>query len=129
MLDEDGYLTITDRKADVIIRGGENISALEVEEVLLGMPAVAEAVVVAAPDARLGEHVAAVLRIRAGAVTCRRKTRSARTSSRRAWPGRSGPRSCTEVDDFPRTASGKVQKFRVRQEIADAAPRGIAAST
>ncbi len=48
VLDDDGYLTITDRKADVIIRGGENISALEVEEVLLGMPAVVEAVVVAA---------------------------------------------------------------------------------
>ena len=66
VLDDDGYLTITDRKADVIIRGGENISALEVEEVLLGMPAVAEAVVVAAPDDRLGERAAAVLRIRDG---------------------------------------------------------------
>ena len=66
VLDEDGYLTITDRKADVIIRAGENISALEVEEVLLAMPAVAEAVVVAAPDARLGERAAAVLRIRDG---------------------------------------------------------------
>ena len=62
VLDDDGYLTITDRKADVIIRGGENISALEVEEVLLAMPAVAEAVVVSAPDARLGERAAAVLR-------------------------------------------------------------------
>ena len=66
VLDDDGYLTITDRKADVIIRGGENISALEVEEVLLAMPAVAEAVVVAAPDARLGERAAAVLRVKAG---------------------------------------------------------------
>ena len=66
VLDADGYLTITDRKADLIIRGGENISALEVEEVLLAMPEVAEAVVVAAPDDRLGEHVAAVLRVRTG---------------------------------------------------------------
>ena len=66
VLDDDGYLTITDRKADVIIRGGENISALEVEEVLLAMPSVAEAVVVAAPDARLGERAAAVLRRQAG---------------------------------------------------------------
>ena len=56
VLDDDGYLTITDRKSDVIIRGGENISALEVEEVLLSMPAVVEAVVVAAPDDRLGER-------------------------------------------------------------------------
>ena len=66
VLDDDGYLTITDRKADVIIRGGENISALEVEEVLLAMPAVAEAVVVGRPDERLGERAAAVLRIREG---------------------------------------------------------------
>ena len=66
VLDADGYLTITDRKADVIIRGGENISALEVEEVLLGMPGIAEAVVVAAPDAVLGERVAAVLRLKPG---------------------------------------------------------------
>ncbi len=66
VLDDDGYLTITDRKADVIIRGGENISALEVEELLMAMPAVAEAVVVSAPDARLGEHAAAVLRVKAG---------------------------------------------------------------
>ena len=50
----------------MIIRGGENISALEVEEVLLAMPQVAEAVVVAAPDDRLGERAAAVLRIRPG---------------------------------------------------------------
>ena len=60
VLDDDGYLTITDRKADIIIRGGENISALEVEEVLLAMPAVAEAVVVSAPDARLGEHLSLI---------------------------------------------------------------------
>ena len=68
VMDDDGYLTITDRKSDIIIRGGENISALEVEEILLGLPAVAEAVVVAAPDPRLGEHAAAVLRDQARAV-------------------------------------------------------------
>ncbi len=66
VLDDDGYLTITDRTTDLIIRGGENISALEVEEVLLGLPDVIEAIVVAAPDARLGERVAAVLRVRDG---------------------------------------------------------------
>src|SRR6202022_706339 len=66
VLDEDGYLTITDRKADVIIRAGENISALEGEELLLKMPAVAEAVVVSVPDARLGQRAAAVLRLKPG---------------------------------------------------------------
>ncbi|KGI69116.1 AMP-binding protein [Mycolicibacterium rufum] len=116
VLDEDGYLTITDRKADVIIRGGENISALEVEEVLLAMPAVAEAVVVAAPDARLGERAAAVLRIRDGHAMpsiddVRAHFRQAGMATQK-WP-----EELVEVDDFPRTASGKVQKFRVREHV------------
>ena len=62
MLDDDGYLTIVDRKKDIIIRGGENVSALEVEELLLRMPGVAEVAVVAAPDERLGEHGCAFVR-------------------------------------------------------------------
>ena len=66
VLDEDGYLTIVDRKKDIIIRGGENISALEVEEMLMRIPGVAEAAVVAAPDERLGEHVCAFVRLAEG---------------------------------------------------------------
>jgi acyl-CoA synthetase (AMP-forming)/AMP-acid ligase II len=53
VLDADGYLAITDRKKDIIIRGGENVSAAEVEELLIRLPGVAEVAVVAAPDARL----------------------------------------------------------------------------
>ncbi|GAB3236848.1 AMP-binding protein [Mycolicibacterium hippocampi] len=116
VLDEDGYLTITDRKADVIIRGGENISAVEVEEVLLSMPAVAEAVVVAAPDARLGERAAAVLRIRHGhempsLEDVRAHFRGA-GMARQKWP-----EELHRVDEYPRTASGKVQKFAVREHV------------
>src|ERR1700753_955732 len=59
VLDAAAYLTVTDRKPDVIIRGAETISAVEVEEVLLGMPGIAEAVVVAAPDTVLSHGVAA----------------------------------------------------------------------
>lgn len=117
VLDADGYLTITDRKADVIIRGGENISAVEVEEVLLAMPAVAEAVVVAAPDARLGERAAAVVRVKPGCaaptITELRGHFEAMGVARQKWP-----EELHEVDDFPRTASGKVQKYLVRQHIA-----------
>jgi acyl-CoA synthetase len=117
VLDEDGYLTITDRKADVIIRGGENISALEVEEVLLTMPAVAEAVVVSAPDARLGERAAAVLRVKPGRAMptieeVRDHFKGAGVAAQK-WP-----EELHQVADFPRTASGKVQKFLVRQGIA-----------
>jgi acyl-CoA synthetase len=117
VLDEDGYLTITDRKADVIIRGGENISALEVEEVLLGMPSIAEAVVVAAPDDRLGERAAAVLRVRDGhdmpTLDEVREHFKAAGVAVQKWP-----EELHRVDDYPRTASGKVQKFLVRQNIA-----------
>jgi acyl-CoA synthetase len=117
VLDEDGYLTITDRKADVIIRAGENISALEVEEVLLTMPAVAEAVVVSAPDARLGERAAAVLRVKPGHLMptieeVRDHFKGAGVAAQK-WP-----EELHQVADFPRTASGKVQKFLVRQGIA-----------
>lgn len=119
VLDADGYLTITDRTADLIIRGGENISALEVEEVLLAMPAVIEAVVVAAPDERLGERVAAVLRIRSGAAMPTlsevREHFERSGVARQKWP-----EELHEVpagSDLPRTASGKVQKYLVRQSV------------
>jgi acyl-CoA synthetase (AMP-forming)/AMP-acid ligase II len=119
VLDDDGYLTITDRKADVIIRGGENISALEVEEVLLGMPSVAEAVVVAAPDDRLGERTAAVLRLRDGAAMPTlddvRAHFKAEGVAIQKWPEEL--HRVPEGEDYPRTASGKVQKFLVRQHI------------
>ena len=112
VLDDDGYLTITDRKADVIIRGGENISALEVEEVLLAMPAVAEAVVVAAPDERLGERAAAVLRV-ARATTCRPSTTCVSTSRRRVLRSRNGRRNCTgsTTTRAPRAARCRSSSF------------------
>jgi acyl-CoA synthetase len=117
VLDEDGYLTITDRKTDIIIRGGENISAMEVEEVLLGLPGIAEVAVVSAPDARLGEHAAAVLRLLPGHAV-------PTIEQMRAHLGRSGmarqkwPEELHAVDEFPRTPSGKVQKFLLRRDIA-----------
>lgn len=117
VIDEDGYLTITDRKADIIIRGGENISALEVEEALLALPAVAEAAVVAAPDARLGEHAAAVLRLRPGHPAPTLDEMRAHLEraglARQKWP-----EELHTVEEFPRTASGKVQKFVLRRDIA-----------
>lgn len=120
VLDDDGYLTITDRTTDLIIRGGENISALEVEEVLLAMPEVIEAVAVAAPDVRLGERVAAVLRIRSGHTMP--TLEQVRTHFERAGVARQKwPEELHRVDDFPRTASGKVQKFRVRQAVRESA--------
>ena len=117
VIDEDGYLTIVDRKADFIIRGGENISALEVEEIILGMPGIAEAAVVAAPDARLGEHAAAVLRMVPGhAMPTLDEVRAhfeRAGIARQKWP-----EELIEVADFPRTPSGKIQKAVLRRDIA-----------
>ena len=100
VLDSDGYLTITDRVSDIIIRGGENISAQEIEELLLHLDAVAEVAVVAAPDERLGEHAAAVVRTLPGASVDARG-RAAPTSRRPGWPSRSGPSPCSRWRTFP----------------------------
>ena len=118
VLDDDGYLTITDRVSDVIIRGGENVSAAEIEELLARMDAVAEVCVVAAPDERLGERAAAVLRVRDGmAPPTLDEVRDhlARAGlARQKWP-----ESLHPVAELPRTASGKVQKFRLRQQLRE----------
>jgi acyl-CoA synthetase (AMP-forming)/AMP-acid ligase II len=116
VLDGDGYLTVTDRKSDIIIRGGENVSAAEVEELLHAMDGVAEAAVVAAPDARLGEHAAAFVRLKPGAVApdldAVRAHLERANLARQKWP-----EELHVVSDFPRTASGKIQKFVLRAEL------------
>jgi acyl-CoA synthetase (AMP-forming)/AMP-acid ligase II len=116
VVDTDGYVSIVDRKKDIIIRGGENISALEVEEQLLRLPAVAEAAVVAAPDPRLGEHAAAFVRMQPGAAPP--SLEAVRAHLERAGLARQKwPEEIRGVDEFPRTASGKVQKFALRDRL------------
>jgi acyl-CoA synthetase (AMP-forming)/AMP-acid ligase II len=118
VLDDDGYLAITDRVSDVIIRGGENISAQEIEELVLRMEGVSEVAVVAAPDERLGEHAAAFVLPREGATAPTldevRTHLGALGLTRQKWP-----ESLHPVTELPRTASGKVQKFVLRQQLRD----------
>ena len=116
VLDEDGYLTITDRKKDIIIRGGANISAAEIEELVVRLPGVSEVAVVAAPDARLGEHACAFVRLQPGAAapdlpTVQRHLEAAGLA-RPKWP-----EELRIVDDFPRTASGKIKKYALRASV------------
>lgn len=118
IMDDDGYLAITDRLSDVIIRGGENISAQEVEEQLMGLDAVAEVAVVGRPDDRLGERAAAIVRLRDGHDAPTLDQVQAHLEAvglaRQKWP-----ESIVAVDEFPRTPSGKVQKYRLRAQLRD----------
>jgi acyl-CoA synthetase (AMP-forming)/AMP-acid ligase II len=118
VIDEDGYLTITDRVKDIIIRGGENVSAAEVEQLLAHMKGVAEVAVVAAPDERLGEHGCAFFRMQPGSeapdLDALRAHLEAAGLTRQKWP-----EEIRIVDELPRTASGKIQKFVLRQRLRD----------
>jgi acyl-CoA synthetase len=115
-LDEDGYFTVTDRKKDIIIRNAVKVSAVEVENCLLKMPALMEVAVVAAPDARTGEHAHAFLRVKPGAtppdLDAIRAHLAAIDLAKQKWP-----ESIELVDDFPRTASGKVKKYELRDAL------------
>ncbi|HVY11312.1 MAG TPA: AMP-binding protein [Mycobacteriales bacterium] len=118
VLDDDGYLSITDRVSDIIIRGGENISAQEVEDVLLRMGSIAEVSVVGVPDDRFGERAAAVVRPREGQPAPSLSDMQAHLAdaglAKQKWP-----EFVYEVADLPRTPSGKVQKFKVRQNLRE----------
>lgn len=110
--DPDGFLLITDRKKDVIIRGGENISSREVEDLLFTHPEVADAAVVAAPDERMGEVVCAYVIPRSGATLTLDAIRA-------FFAGAGGARQKTPerlvlVDDLPRNSTGKVLKHELR---------------
>ena len=114
-MDERGYCRIAGRVKDMIIRGGENIYPREVEALLFGHPAVADVAVVGLPDERWGETVAAFVRPAGGAAVdpgelfefCREHLAAYKT-----------PRTWVIVDQFPTTASGKIQKFVLRDRLA-----------
>jgi acyl-CoA synthetase (AMP-forming)/AMP-acid ligase II len=123
VLDEDGYLTITDRMKDVIIRGGENVSAAEVEGALQSLPGVAEVAVVAAPDERLGELACAIVRMQPGAEPPTLDDVTGHLAevglARQKWP-----EDLRIVEDFPRTAAGKIRKVELRARLRAEADSG-----
>ena len=118
-MDERGYLRITGRLKDLIIRGGENIYPREIEDALFEHPAVAEAAVVGLPDAKWGELVAAFVRPSTREPPSEDELRS--YLRERLAPHKT-PERWIFVDDFPLTASGKVQKFLLRERLL--APAG-----
>jgi len=116
VLDADGWLTITDRLSDVIIRGGLNLSAAEIEEALMRMPAVAECAVVAAPHERFGERACGVLRVRPGQQPPDLAAVQAHLGAV-GLPKQKWIEELRIVGDFPRTPSGKIRKFLLRAEL------------
>jgi acyl-CoA synthetase (AMP-forming)/AMP-acid ligase II len=114
-LDADGYLTITDRLKDIIIRGGENIASKEVEDLLVTHPAVADVAVIAAPDPVLGERVCAVVVPRPG---CSFDVAEARAHFAAAGAARQKtPEVVVLADELPRTPAGKVRKEVLRARL------------
>jgi acyl-CoA synthetase (AMP-forming)/AMP-acid ligase II len=115
-LDGHGCLTITDRKKDIVIRGGENISSLEVERVLAAHPAVRDVAVVAQPDARYGEKVCAVVVLHEHTSldlsTVQRHFAAAGVAKQKT------PEHLCIVAELPRTPSGKVRKGDLRKQLS-----------
>jgi cyclohexanecarboxylate-CoA ligase len=115
-VDAAGYLRITGRRKDIIIRKGENISARELEDLIAAHPAVAEVAVVGLPDPAAGEIACAVVRVRGGAPPPSLADLTAHLSAQ-GLSRRKLPERLELVDDFPRTASGKVVKRALRARL------------
>ena len=111
----DGYIEIKDRSKDIIISGGENISSLEVEDVLYRHPAVLEAAVVARPDPKWGETPCAFLTLKPGA----KVTKDDITAwCREHLAHYKVPRSIV-FGSLPKTSTGKIQKFELRKQAKE----------
>jgi fatty-acyl-CoA synthase len=108
---DDGYLSLSDRKKDVIITGGENVSSIEVEDMLFSHPAVSEVAVIGVPDEKWGETIKALVVLTPG--------QSVTEAELKAWckgkaAGYKAPTSIEFREELARTATGKLQKFKLR---------------
>lgn len=115
-MDEAGYIKITGRKKDIIVRGGENISSREVEDILLQHPKIHDACVVAMPDERLGERSCAYVVLKAPHHSLSLEEVVAFFSRKRVAKYKY-PEHIVVIENLPRTASGKIQKFLLRKDI------------
>ena len=111
-ISDDGYLTISDRKKDVIITGGENVSSIEVEDCLFAAEGVAECAVIGVPDEKWGETIKAIV-VRTPGSECTEADLIAHC--KRHIAGYKAPTSIDFVESIARTATGKVQKFKLRE--------------
>ena len=114
-LDSDGYLHITDRKKDLIIKGGENISPREIEEALYLHPAVAEAAVIGVPDVLFGEEICAVVQLKPGLNASAEEVRSHVAQHVTRFKV---PRDVVFQAALPKNSTGKIQKRAIREKFA-----------
>jgi fatty-acyl-CoA synthase len=118
VMGDDGYVEITGRIKDMVIRGGENIYPREVEEFLYTHPDVLDAQVVGVPDERYGEELCAWVRMREGAEPL--DAQAVREFATGKLAHYKIPRYVTVVDEFPMTVTGKVRKVEMREKsVAD----------
>ena len=115
-MDEAGYIKITGRKKDIIVRGGENISSREVEDILLQHPKIHDACVVAMSDERLGERSCAYVVLKAPHHSLSLEEVVAFFSRKRVAKYKY-PEHIVVIEQLPRTTSGKIQKFLLRKDI------------
>ena len=111
----DGYVQLKDRSKDIIISGGENISSIEVEDVLYRHPAVLQAAVVARPDEKWGETPCAFVEVRAGETVTEAELID---FCRDAMAHFKAPKSVV-FGSLPKTSTGKIQKFRLRERARE----------
>jgi len=117
VMDDEGYLAITGRIKDMVIRGGENVYPREIEEFLYTHPDILDAQVIGVPDARYGEELMAWVRLRPGAATL--TAESLREFCRGQLAHYKIPRYVHIVDDFPMTVTGKVRKVEMRERSVE----------
>lgn len=123
VFDEDGYLSITGRLKDMIIRGGENIYPREIEEFILHMDGVSDVQVVGVESRKYGEEVAAFIVLKSG---CEMNPEDVRDYCRGRISKYKIPRFIAFVEDFPLTASGKIQKYKLRELAGRMFPEAMA---
>jgi acyl-CoA synthetase (AMP-forming)/AMP-acid ligase II len=116
------YLTISDRKKDVIITGGENVSSIEVEDALFQHPAVAEVAVIGVPDEKWGEMVKALVVVRSGHDVVEADLIA---FAKERLAGYKCPKSIEFRTELARTATGKLQKFKLRQPYWEGRERQV----
>ncbi len=114
LIDDDNYVTISDRKKDVIISGGENVSSIEVEDAVFSHPEVAEVAVIGIPDEKWGELVTALVVVTPGSSLTPDEIIA---YTRTKLAGYKCPKKVELRDSLARTATGKLQKFKLREPV------------